>query len=316
MRRAAALGVLGLSLAAISAAAPVRADGASDARARAQQLFDSALADVQAGRFADACPKFRASQEADPKTTTLVNLGTCYEKNGQTASAWGAFREAESSAHRSGRADLEVLAHGRAEALAPKLARITIRVGDAARGTPGLEVARDDAQLGSGEWNVAIPVDPGTHRIEARAPDRVAWSTRVDVETGTTTVDVPALAPAPARAPAPSEPVVRSPGDSWSTTKKTAAAAIGVGVAGLLTSGVLGLVASANYRDARGQCTAPVHDCSATAVAQSDRAYTLAGMATGVAIAGAAVAVAGGVIFVLAPSPTKGGAAMSVAARF
>src|SRR5439155_11121969 len=92
-----------------------------DKRARAQQLFDSALADAEKGDFAAACPKFLASQEADPKTSTLLNLANCYEKNGQTASAWGAFREAEGLARKAGRTDWETAARTRAEALEPKL---------------------------------------------------------------------------------------------------------------------------------------------------------------------------------------------------
>src|SRR6476469_942554 len=93
----------------------------SDPRARAQQLFDSALVDAESGNFAAACPKFLASQEADPKTSTLLNLANCYEKNGQTASAWGAFREAETLARKAARADWETAARTRAEALEPKL---------------------------------------------------------------------------------------------------------------------------------------------------------------------------------------------------
>src|SRR5438045_9624231 len=69
--------------------------GKVDNRARAQLLFDEALVAAEKGDFATACPKFLASQEADPKTSTLLNLASCYEKNGQTASAGGAVRQAE-----------------------------------------------------------------------------------------------------------------------------------------------------------------------------------------------------------------------------
>src|SRR5262245_18416442 len=97
-----------------------------DSRARAQQLFDSALADATSGDFASACPKFQASQDADPKTSTLLNLANCYGKNGQTASAWGAFREAESLARKASCTDWVTAARMRADALEPKLLRLTI----------------------------------------------------------------------------------------------------------------------------------------------------------------------------------------------
>src|SRR4051812_45312237 len=182
--RARALAAL-VAVAVLASSRFAAADGETtkmDNRARAQQLFDSALADAEAGNLAAACPKFQASQNADPKTSTLLNLASCYEKNGQTASAWGAFREAEGLARKAGRLDWETTAREHAVVLEPKLVRLTVQVPEASR-VAGLSVTRDGARLEGGEWGVAIPVDPGEHVVAATATGRAPWETRTDVKT-------------------------------------------------------------------------------------------------------------------------------------
>jgi hypothetical protein len=281
----------------------------ADNRARAQQLFDSALADAQAGNFAAACPKFLASQEADPKTSTLLNLANCYEKNGQTASAWGAFREAETLARRTGRADWESAARSRADALEPKLVRLTIVVPEASR-VPGLVVARDHAKLPTGEWGVAIPVDPGEHVVTASAEGRKSWDARVTVRESSGVVSVPRLdevAPPAPIAPAPIAPAPAReppPRPSWWTPMRTAGVAVAAaGGAAVIAGSVLGLVANGKYDSAKSQCKDGARGCPSGAVADSDAAYGLATGATIAFVAGAVALAGGAALVVLAPAP-------------
>ena len=290
-------------LTARSATADERATSDHD-RARAQQLFESALADVEAGRFAVACPKFAASHGADPKTSTLLNLGSCYESLGKTASAWAAFREAEGLARTIGRADLEAAARARAENLAPKLVRLTIAVPAADR-APGLVVSRDGRHLSAAEWGVGIPVDDGEHDISAEAPGRRPWRERIVVRGKDRTVAVPRLevAPSPPRssaAPAP-EP---APAATWWTPMRTVGVALGgAGAASLVTGLVLGFVAKSDYDGARAQCVA-VDDCPAGAARDGESARSLANGATVLIASGAVVAAAGGALILLAPRPS------------
>ena len=311
------LGVRGALAALVAAtmltlALPAAADGEAapiDNRARAQQLFDSALADAEAGNLPSACPKFLASHAADPKASTLLNLASCYEKNGQTASAWGAFREAEVLARKVGRADWETNARSHAEMLEPKLVRLTVQVPEPSR-VPELVVTRDGARLTVGEWGVAIPVDPGEHVITASAAGRVRWESRTTVSGASAAVAVPVLELLPVQevAPTPSlsgpDKAAREPTSWWTPMRTTGVVVAGVGVVGLVTGAVLGLVANGKYDDARARCADGSRGCPPGAVADSDSAYGMATGATVVFVVGA-VAAAGGAALVLLSTPSS-----------
>ncbi|MCW5833152.1 MAG: hypothetical protein KIS78_12190 [Labilithrix sp.] len=308
------------ALAASTLGLDARADtpALSDQRARAQELFDSALADAEAGNFAAACPKFLASQAADPKTSTLLNLANCYERNGQTASAWGAFREAGLLARKAARSDWEDIARTRAEALEPKLLRLAVVVAESSR-VPGLVVTRDGARLTPGEWGVPIPVDPGEHLVAASAEGRVPWETRVPVEEPNVEVTVPALEripEPPPPPPAPLPPAEPAPAQTgWSTMKTTGVILAGAGGASLLVGGLMGLIAGGNYQSARDRCLDGPRRCPADAVADADSAYGLATGATVAVVAGAALFIGGAVLYGLAPDGRRPAASAKPAPR-
>ncbi len=291
-----------------------------DDRARAQQLFEAALADAEKGDFASACPKFLASQNADPKTSTLLNLGQCYEANGQTASAWGAFKEATLFARKLGRDDWAKQASDKAMALEGKLVRLTIT---APKMRPeGFELKRDGATLTDGELGVAIPVDPGEHVIVARAPGYREWIMKVVVKEKTQAVMVPELEKEPMTSAPPMTivgptPEQQPPPSFFTTPRIIGVAAAGVGVVGLGVGTILGLTAKSKYDDAKTSCGGNTTGCSSGAVSDSNSAFDRAGLATGFFIGGAVLVAAGAAVFFLVPSgsaktgvavaPTPGG---------
>lgn len=303
MRRA--LGVAIVAAVIVQGSAARADDPSPEQRARAQELFESGLADVEAGRPEAACPKFAASQSADPKTSTLLNLGRCYEATHRDASAWGAFREAEALARRSGRRDLETAARAAAESVAPKLVRLTIVVPDATR-VPGLAVTRDGSATEVGEWGVAIPVDRGEHVIRAQAPGKKPWSASITLGAESRSVTVPSLEGEPAGGPTRTPAMPARASASWWTPLRTSGVVLaGVGGAAMITGSVLGLVAKSSYDDARSTCDGP-NACSATAVSDSESARSLANGGTVVFVAGAVLAAGGGALLVFAPSPRVG----------
>ena len=151
--------------------------------AAAQQLFDEALKLMDSRRFAEACPKLARSQELAPSGGTLLNLGDCYEKNGQTASAWVSFRDAAARAATAGQKHAQAAALVRADALAAKLVHLKLTLAPDAR-RPGLEIKRDGESVSNAELGIDVPVDPGTHKIEATAPGYVPWTKDVTVSPG------------------------------------------------------------------------------------------------------------------------------------
>src|SRR6516165_6810017 len=95
------------------ASSPAAAQDASN-KAAAEALFRDGRTLYDQGKFPEACAKFAESQRLDPAPGTLLNLAGCYEKNGQTASAWATFKEAMAASHVKGRTDWEDLARTRA----------------------------------------------------------------------------------------------------------------------------------------------------------------------------------------------------------
>ena len=148
-------------------AASARAEGSTD-KVSAEALFDEGRKLMAAGKFADACPKFEASQELDPGVGTMLNLADCYEKTGRTASAWAEFRETVSAAHNAGSRDREDIARGRGERPRTEAVLSDDRALEGAGGSSSRGTGRgSSAALGA-----AIPVDPGRHVIVASAPGK------------------------------------------------------------------------------------------------------------------------------------------------
>lgn len=168
----------------------------------AQALFDEAKLLIKKGDWAAACPKLAESERLDPGVGTLLNLGECYDHIGKTARAWATFREAEAVAVQQGQQARAQYAKGRALLLESSLVRVTIEVPEAAR-VPGLRVTRDREVVNEPLWGSAVPVDPGEHVIEARAPGYKTFSARIVAARDPIVVR---LDPLEAEPPAPTPP--------------------------------------------------------------------------------------------------------------
>lgn len=304
-----------------------RAQSSAD-KAAAEALFLAGRDLMGAAKFAEACKKFEASQRLDAGLGTLLYLADCYEKANRLASAWATFREAESIAMgRSDQSRAEV-AKERYTALEPRLSKLWIKVD--AGNDAATEVKRDGEPIPKESWGIALPTDAGDHLIEATAPGRKPWSTKVAVqhEAESVPVDVPLLeiAPsAPAATPAPAAPVSASPPSrdersaASSSTQRTLGIVFGaVGVAGLGVGSYFGLKAKSKYNDSLGFCDPNDKNlCSQPGVSRRDDALAAARLGTVFMIGGGAFLAGGLVLFLTAPSArteSAGSAGLKVAA--
>jgi hypothetical protein len=297
MGRVLRAGVLfGVILAATSA-------GAQSNSAMAESLFREGKKLLELRRFDEACPKFKESANLDPSSGVELALGLCYEGQGKTASAWGAYVTAASLARRDNRHDREQAANKHAEALEPKLAHITIEVAPETAALAGLQVKQDGIVVGSEVWKSA-PADPGSHTLEVAATGKKPFTLTFLVDPSShATAKVPALEAAPQLpgtvvvAPPPPPPPPSHVG------RNSGFVIGGVGVALVATGAVLGLIAIEDASTAHTDC--PSSPCgNAQGVSKNNTAGTFADWSTGLVIAGGA-AVVGGLALVLFTGRSK-----------
>jgi hypothetical protein len=291
-------------------APPVLAQGNNTAAAEA--FFQEGRALLDAGRFAEACPKLAQSHRLDPATGTLLALAMCHEGEGKLATAWAEFTEVEGRAQREDRDDRVRLAQERAAALKPRLSSLAVEVPPDVAATPGLEVRLNGTIVDAALFGAAAPMDGGEHLVEAVAPGKVPWRSvvTVKIESDTVRVRVPALKTA-ATLPEPEigstgpatrdEPTRQEKGGSWMST--TGLVAAGVGLVGIGVGAYLILDAKADYEDARKLCTGPdKRTCKPVPYQSIQDARGQGPAASVVSSIGGAMLVGGATLFFLAPS--------------
>jgi hypothetical protein len=311
VRRASFFSIVTVLSVALHAGAQDKSDGS---RADAEALFNQGRDLMTAGKFAEACPKLEASQQLDPGLGTMLNLADCYEKTGRTASAWAEYREAIPLARAAGSQPRLDLATERAQALQERLSTLTIRAISGDDGDAHLEIRRDGVALQEAELGAPIPVDPGEHVIEAAAPGRRPWSSKVQVtgDAAKVSVEVPPLqATGGGSAPLDARPVATTPATTTaarserqpgSAQRVTALVLGGAGVVGVGLGAFFGLQASRKWSDAKGECADYPYGCSARAADLRSSAHSAGALSTIAFVAGGALLATGVVLYVTAPT--------------
>jgi serine/threonine-protein kinase len=272
------------------------------------------------GRIAEACPKFAESNRIDPGIGVLFFLADCYERNGQTASAWATFRSAGAAARAANQPDREQQASERTTALESRLSNVVVVVPENAR-APGLQVRWDDVPLAHALLGSPLPVDPGPHKLLVTAPGRQAHEREVRIEPGpnTATIELPELAlrsdTKPMTPPKPASPLAAgTPADDTRLGRQRLGtqrlAAIGLGGAGLVGLGIgtfFGLKTISTWQDAKSHCQGAGEplQCDERGVELRDSAHSSGTISTIAFSAGGVALAAGAVLWLTAPQASE-----------
>lgn len=210
---------LGLGAALWCAATPSHAEDAPAAEApqQAEALFAKGRSLLATpGKLDEACATLEQSQALMNRGDTLLNLAECHRRQGRTASAWREFGQAIELAREAKFGDAIQVAKQRHADLESKLSFLTISVPPATAALAGFEVTLNGYAVPHDAWGKAVPVDPGTFAIAAKAEGRLPFSETRQVgpegDKRDITVMLLPLPPTPvASPPAPVAPPPRPP---------------------------------------------------------------------------------------------------------
>jgi hypothetical protein len=208
----------GVLLAAVAHAPPSHAAGPSPAQVQAaRELFQDAERDEDAKRWSDALDKLRRVAAVKLTPGVRYHIALCEENLGQLVAALADYTLAENQARAENAPDVLRLVGEKLKSLKTRVPRLTLAVAD----IPDIEVRLDGEPILKAMWGVQIPLDPGEHKIEAKAPGRVAMARTIKMDERDSTLIEVKLPEALKTPPPPSTP---APSGSAMTASSTDAA--------------------------------------------------------------------------------------------
>ncbi len=247
-----ALASLALVLATGLAPAPAAA-GPDQDKAEARQLGIEGVKAYDAGDWQGAVTRFQGAERLFHAPTHLLYIARAQVKLGQLLAARETYLSLEREALPTGaspafkKAQVDA-AEDRVQ-LEGRIPTLVVRVEPP--DLAGLEVLLDGRALEASALS-AVQVDPGRHRVEARAADRAAAPIDIEVVVGEKREIVLDFSAPASAAPPPTRTTMPPEEESSGTATTTilGIAALGVGVAGLGVGAVMGIVSLGNSSDA------------------------------------------------------------------
>lgn len=232
-------------------ASPVQREQAQARFARGRDLYN-------AKKYDQSIPEFQASMEIVASPNARLLIARAYRELGKHVLAYAEFGRTEIEARELAREDPRYAKTGEAAGkeraqLEKKVGILLVTIQNAPSGTK-LSVGGDEIRPAG--WSEPIPVMPGDAEIVLQVPDREPVRRTMSFTAGerqTLNLDAessPAMAKPVAATPLPPPPAP----ENKPSLRPWAFVAGGVGVAGLATFAVAGLMSNATYDSLKEQC--------------------------------------------------------------
>jgi len=305
------------SAALVAAAMSFSSVASANDIALAEKLFKDGLKAMESNDYTTACKAFAGSHEADPSPGTLINLGTCQEKQGNVASAWGSYQTAAGMADQRGQKERAQTARDAASKIEPQLHKLVIAFKGAL--PDDVTVTRNGFAIPKLALGSDIPIDPGEHAIEVSAKGKKKWTGRIVAKAGpgTDRLEVPtledepvAITPPPGGGGSPETPTDPKRGN---TQRIIGGVVTGTGVAVGAAALVFQIVALSVDSKSKTTCALPRdQDVNNACQTQKDAAKSNQAAAIGLGITGVLAIGVGLTLIFTAPSSSSKATAIRV----
>jgi hypothetical protein len=317
--------VLGVALLVVPAVA--RADGVPPAaatplqREQAQSRFLRGKDLMDKRQYSEALVEFRASHDIVSSPNTRLEIARDLRASGQLVAAYAEYGRAAVEAKELASEDdryrraYEAASAERAE-LEPQLAFVSLEVSNASEET---RISIGDEELRQAAWGEPAPLAAGSTAIVVRTPGHQPITRTVKVAAGdrvSVAIDAQEALAAPAEGAVAPEPAPIPPQRRDTTggaLRATAYVAAGLGVLGLATFAVGGLMARGTYDDLQRSCGSG--PCPTSKMSEVDRGrteQTIANVGLAVGIVGVAAGVTLFVVSLPKSAPAQGLAIVGV----
>ena len=253
----------------------------------AQRLFTEGRTAMTKNDYETACAKFEESLKLEEAPGTVLNLGDCEEKRGHLVAAEVHYRRAASGFTNPQK---QQFATEQADRVAQRVPKLLVHAS-----APGVVVHE-----GANEVALETPIkhDAGEITLRAEAPGRKPKELKATLtEKNQTTVDVGELEPETSEL-ATTTPKEKTGSEGMSTLSMTGIIVGAVGVASLTTGAITGVMALGRASTVKDHCDDALA-CDSQGVDAASSGSTLSTISTITVIAGAALAVGGGAMFVI-----------------
>jgi hypothetical protein len=257
LRNAVLLG--SIAVAGVCAGRGARAEDPADVGA-ARKLGQEGVKLADAGKCGEAVDRLARAEILHHAPTILGRLGECQINLGRIVEGTESLQRVVREPLPANAPPAFVAARKRAQkaldAALPRIAHLTIEV--RTKGAD-VKVKVDNEPVSSALIGASRPTDPGTHTVEASAPEFVSLTKTVTLSEGENATLALSLEPDPsARKKAEPKPETEKPSASPSTKRTLGTVSLGIGGAGIIMGSVFGLLAMSKRNALDGTCHAKV----------------------------------------------------------